>query len=243
MRCGNPACAEEASTVCSRCQAVFYCGPPCQKAHWRAHKPGCAAPAATPTPPCTGAAAAGGELCSGPLSAVLPWLRCNGYRHAHLSDHGFNLPVTQLLQLLPEQPVCVMWLSGRAVAVTPRARGRALFTATMEPVERTAGGCLIPMQPLQCPPMLAELAAALAPAAAIARVQAEGFHFFHVADNAFNLGAAAAAAMPWAALPLVATRANTFHGRRIRVFLPVGQGSTLPLCVATQALEDVHPRV
>ena len=113
----------------------------------------------------------------------------------------------------------------------------------MERVERTAGGCLIPAQPLQRQPSPAEVAAALPPAAAIARAQAEGFHFFHVAANAYNLGAGPAAAMPWAALPLVATRSNAFYGRPIRVFLPLGQGSALPLCVATLELEDEHPRV
>ena len=113
--------------ICSRCNAAVYCGAPCQKAHWRAHKPGCAAPAATPAQaalaaapqvleqesPATCSSAAEGELCAGPLSAVLPRLKRRGFCHAHLSGDAFNLPVLELLQLLPEQPVRVMLLSQR----------------------------------------------------------------------------------------------------------------------------------
>ena len=241
MLCSNPSCNEEAAKMCSRCRTVFYCGLPCQVAHWGVHKPGCAAPAA-PNPVQAFPAAAGGGLCAGPLSAVLPWLEQRGFGYAHLSN-AINSPVLELLNLLPEQPVRMMVLSQRSVAVFPLAGGQPLFTASKERVERTAGGCLLPAQPLQRQPLPAEVAAALPPAAAIARAQAEGFQFFHVAANAYNLGAAAAAAMPWAALPLVATRASTFYGRPTRVFLPLGQGSALPLCVATLALEDEHPRV
>ena len=33
--------------TCSRCRSALYCGAPCQKAHWREHKPGCAAAASS----------------------------------------------------------------------------------------------------------------------------------------------------------------------------------------------------
>lgn len=44
--CGNPACAGAAggggaSLVCSRCRAARYCGAPCQRAHWAAHRGAC----------------------------------------------------------------------------------------------------------------------------------------------------------------------------------------------------------
>jgi hypothetical protein len=41
--CGASGCAsEEATGVCSRCQAVRYCSRECQRADWKAHKPACA---------------------------------------------------------------------------------------------------------------------------------------------------------------------------------------------------------
>ena len=42
--CAAAGCAsEEASSVCSRCQAVRYCSRECQRTDWMAHKPVCAA--------------------------------------------------------------------------------------------------------------------------------------------------------------------------------------------------------
>ena len=42
--CAAAGCAsEEASSVCSRCQAVRYCSRECQRTDWKAHKPVCAA--------------------------------------------------------------------------------------------------------------------------------------------------------------------------------------------------------
>ncbi len=42
--CAAAGCAsEEASSVCSRCQAVWYCSRECQRTDWKAHKPVCAA--------------------------------------------------------------------------------------------------------------------------------------------------------------------------------------------------------
>jgi hypothetical protein len=42
--CAAAGCAsEEASSVCSRCQAVRYCSRECQRADWKAHKRVCAA--------------------------------------------------------------------------------------------------------------------------------------------------------------------------------------------------------
>ena len=37
-------CAEPAKLNCARCKTTAYCSVPCQKAHWRAHKPACNAP-------------------------------------------------------------------------------------------------------------------------------------------------------------------------------------------------------
>ena len=63
QHCSAPECTAESKFACSRCRAAFYCGEPCQKAHWRAHKPGCAA--AAPSPP---AAAQGGGAGAGAAS-------------------------------------------------------------------------------------------------------------------------------------------------------------------------------
>jgi hypothetical protein len=42
--CAAAGCAsEEASSLCSRCQAVRYCSRECQRTDWKAHKPVCAA--------------------------------------------------------------------------------------------------------------------------------------------------------------------------------------------------------
>ena len=42
--CAAAGCAsEEASSVCSRCEAVRYCSRECQRTDWKAHKPVCAA--------------------------------------------------------------------------------------------------------------------------------------------------------------------------------------------------------
>jgi hypothetical protein len=42
--CAAAGCAsEEASSVCSQCQAVRYCSRECQRTDWKAHKPVCAA--------------------------------------------------------------------------------------------------------------------------------------------------------------------------------------------------------
>jgi hypothetical protein len=42
--CAAAGCAsEEASSVCSRCQAVWYCSRECQRTDWKAHKPVCTA--------------------------------------------------------------------------------------------------------------------------------------------------------------------------------------------------------
>jgi hypothetical protein len=42
--CASAGCAsEEASSVCSRCQVVWYCSRECQRTDWKAHKPVCTA--------------------------------------------------------------------------------------------------------------------------------------------------------------------------------------------------------
>ena len=42
--CAAAGCAsEEASSVCSRCEAVRYCSRECQRTDWKLHKPVCAA--------------------------------------------------------------------------------------------------------------------------------------------------------------------------------------------------------
>jgi hypothetical protein len=35
------ACGKEGTSVCGRCKKVSYCGPACQKAHWKSHKTTC----------------------------------------------------------------------------------------------------------------------------------------------------------------------------------------------------------
>ena len=48
--CANPGCTKPskygARMTCTRCRAAQYCDAQCQRAHWRAHKPVCAAAAA-----------------------------------------------------------------------------------------------------------------------------------------------------------------------------------------------------
>jgi hypothetical protein len=42
--CAAAGCvSEEASSVCSRCQAVRYCSRECQRTDWKTHKPACTA--------------------------------------------------------------------------------------------------------------------------------------------------------------------------------------------------------
>jgi hypothetical protein len=42
--CAAAGCAsEEASSMCSRCEAVRYCSRECQRTDWKAHKPVCTA--------------------------------------------------------------------------------------------------------------------------------------------------------------------------------------------------------
>ena len=41
--CAAGCASEEASSVCSRCQAVRYCSRECQRTDWKAHKPVCEA--------------------------------------------------------------------------------------------------------------------------------------------------------------------------------------------------------
>ena len=65
QRCSNPGCAAEGKFACSRCRSAFYCGELCQKAHWRAHKPGCAAAAAQ-------GGGAGAGAASGGASSAAP---------------------------------------------------------------------------------------------------------------------------------------------------------------------------
>ena len=52
--CGVAPAAGERFKKCARCEAVFYCGPECQKAAWKLHKRACkprvAAPVAKPIP-------------------------------------------------------------------------------------------------------------------------------------------------------------------------------------------------
>ena len=78
LPCSNPACAAVAAFTCSRCHAADYCGVSCQRALWRAHKPGCAPPLPALAPPRargggaapTRMALAGGAGCTTLLSSV-----------------------------------------------------------------------------------------------------------------------------------------------------------------------------
>jgi tetratricopeptide (TPR) repeat protein len=70
QRCSAPECAAESKFACSRCHAAFYCGEPCQKAHWPAHKPGCAAAAPAPTAAAQGGGAGAGAGSGGGRSAA-----------------------------------------------------------------------------------------------------------------------------------------------------------------------------
>ena len=39
--CWAEGCAAPSTSACARCRTAEYCGAPCQRAHWRAHKPRC----------------------------------------------------------------------------------------------------------------------------------------------------------------------------------------------------------
>ena len=68
LTCWAEGCAAPSASACGRCRTAEYCGAPCQRAHWRAHKPRCkeleaaadAAEAAAETAAATAAALAVG---------------------------------------------------------------------------------------------------------------------------------------------------------------------------------------
>ena len=72
QRCSAPGCAAEGTFACLACRAAFYCGAPCQRAHWRAHKDDCAAMAAAPTAAAHGGAGAGAGSGGGNSAAPTP---------------------------------------------------------------------------------------------------------------------------------------------------------------------------
>ena len=41
LTCWAEGCAALSTSACGRCRTAEYCGAPCQRAHWRAHKPRC----------------------------------------------------------------------------------------------------------------------------------------------------------------------------------------------------------
>lgn len=41
LKCALPGCTNAGRLKCSRCKSARYCGPTCQRAHWKAHKPCC----------------------------------------------------------------------------------------------------------------------------------------------------------------------------------------------------------
>jgi hypothetical protein len=41
LRCWAEGCAALSTSACARCRTAEYCGAPCQRSHWRAHKPRC----------------------------------------------------------------------------------------------------------------------------------------------------------------------------------------------------------
>ena len=69
LRCGAEGCAVPSTSACGRCRTAEYCGAPCQRAHWRAHKPRCkeleAAADATEAAAEAAAAAAAAPAASG----------------------------------------------------------------------------------------------------------------------------------------------------------------------------------
>ena len=142
-KCTVRACQLEGAQGCGRCLTP-YCGAACQRAHWPAHKRECRALARVRA---AARPAAVTSLLAGALSAVLPALHARGYLYAHASDAQFNAPLLGLLAELPDQPVRVVALTQRGVAVLRPEGGVPLFTATMERVVRSADGCLVAMEP------------------------------------------------------------------------------------------------
>ena len=41
LHCWAEGCAALSTSACARCRTAEYCGEPCQRSHWRAHKPRC----------------------------------------------------------------------------------------------------------------------------------------------------------------------------------------------------------
>ena len=82
-QCWAEGCTAPPTDVCARCRTAEYCGAPCQRAHWRAHKLCCkeleaaadAAEAAAEAAAATAAALAAGGGCAGadkPPAAASP---------------------------------------------------------------------------------------------------------------------------------------------------------------------------
>ena len=70
LTCWVEGCAAPSTSACGRCRTAEYCGAPCQRAHWRAHKPRCkeleaAADAAEAAAEAAAAAAAAGGGSAG----------------------------------------------------------------------------------------------------------------------------------------------------------------------------------
>ena len=80
-RCSAPECAAEGKFACSRCHAALYCGAPCQRAHWHAHKPGCEA--AAPAPAAAQGGGSGAGAASGGGGSTLPTSAPAGQRYLY----------------------------------------------------------------------------------------------------------------------------------------------------------------
>ena len=77
LTCWAEGCTAPSTSACGRCRTAEYCGAPCQRAHWPAHKPRCkelraAADAAEAAAEAAGATPAAGDGGAGEDTAPAP---------------------------------------------------------------------------------------------------------------------------------------------------------------------------
>ena len=95
-RCGNKDCPNAGTKRCSRCKNKLYCSTDCQKDHWDAHKPDCAAAPPKTAPAGATAAAAGGAGATadaaGAAEAAAPPHDSQAWRLFHVAPtHQVNI--------------------------------------------------------------------------------------------------------------------------------------------------------